>query len=863
MNFYTKYRHFFLKFANFASLFFKNRPFHIIDFDMKKIVRMMIFLAFGGSLAAQNPVDSISEPTVANNQLYLFNESMIDDESDQGQNISSVLANSSDVFSANVGYTFSAMRFRVRGLDSEYAQSSINGITFNDQERGRFSYSMLGGLNDVVRNREDVTASEYSSFSYGDIGGSSNILLRASSFNPGSRVSLAYTNRNYKIRGTYTYSTGLMANGWAFTGALGYRWADEGYGEGTFYNSLGYFASLEKVLNPFNSLVLTAFGAPTQRGTQSASTQEVYDLTGRHSYNSNWGWQDGKKRNSRVVTDFQPVVILSHFWTPDKTLKLTSGLAFRSASYSGTALNYNNAPNPNPAYYRNLPSYQTTPDQQDFYTALWTGGDDSNTQVDWNRLYMANALALRDGQSARYILEERHNDQNELMLNSTLNKRLTDEIKMTGGVEARLTKGMHYKTISDMLGAETFSDVDQYTENYSPINPDIQYNDLNATSTEKRKGDVFGYNYNMFVRSANAWLQNNHTYNRVDFYYGTRFSVLSYQREGLMRNGRAPLTSYGKGLNHEFFNTSVKGGLTWKLDGNNFFSANILAETQPTLPNQAYVSPRIKDDAVPNLGSGSVLHYDVNYKFNYRFLRGRITAYRSQLNNQVEIDNFYDDQQMTFVNYVMTGVNKVHEGVEVGLSAKLGGGLSLTALGSVSNYVYVNHPTATISMENGMKEDLTRTIYLKNYRVGGTPQTALSLQLDYAAPDYWYFDLGVNYYDRTYVELSPIRHTAEILQFTADSYEDYMTLAKAITAQEKYPSGFMVDASIGKSIRFKNGNLVNINLQLANVLNNTNMRTGGYQQGRFDYVGYNVNKFPNNYYYAQGFNCYFLVAYKY
>ena len=49
------------------------------------------------------------------------------------------------------------MRFRVRGLDSEYAQSSINGITFNDQERGRFSYSMLGGLNDVVRNREDIT----------------------------------------------------------------------------------------------------------------------------------------------------------------------------------------------------------------------------------------------------------------------------------------------------------------------------------------------------------------------------------------------------------------------------------------------------------------------------------------------------------------------------------------------------------------------------------------------------------------------------------------------------------------------------------------------------------------------------------
>jgi len=830
---------------------------------MKKIVRVLLYLAFGSTLAAQNPVDSIQTPAVVNNQLYLFNESMIDDESDQGQNISSALANSSDVFSSNVGYTFSAMRFRVRGLDSEYAQSSINGVTFNDQERGIFSYSMLGGLNDVVRNKEDITASEYSSFGYGDIGGSSNLLLRASSYNPGSRVSVAYTNRNYKLRGTYTYSTGLMANGWAFTGALGYRWADEGYGEGTFYNSLGYFASLEKVLNPSNSFVLTAFGAPTQRGTQSASTQEVYDLTGRHSYNSNWGWQDGKKRNSRIVTDFQPVVILSHFWTPDKTMKLISGLAFRSASYGSTALNYNNAPNPNPAYYRNMPSYQTTQDQKDFYTELWTGGDDSNTQINWDGLYMANALALRDGQSARYVVEERHNDQNELMLNSTLNKRVGDHLKMTGGVEARYTKGMHYKTISDMLGATNYSDVDVYTENYSPLNPNIQYNDLNATSTDKKKGDVFGYNYNMYVRSANAWFQNNHTYNSVDVYYGARYSFMSYQREGLMRNGRAPLTSYGMGLNHSFFNPSVKGGITWKLDGNNFFTANILAETQPTLPNQAYVSPRIKDDAVPNLGSGSILSYDVNYKFNYRFLRGRITAFRSKLNNQVEIDNFYDDEMMTFVNYVMTGVNKVHEGFEFGLSAKVGGGLTATALGSISDYVYTNHPTATISMENGMKADLTRTIYLKNYRVGGTPQTALSFQLDYAAPDYWFFDLGVSYYDRTYVELSPIRHTAEILQFTANSEADYRKLASVITTQEKYPSGYMVDASIGKSVRFKNGNMINFNLQMANVLNNTNMRSGGYQQGRFDYLTYNVNKFPNNYYYAQGFNCYLLIAYKY
>jgi hypothetical protein len=830
---------------------------------MKKPNWMLLFLMLAGPLATQAQKDSIPTVTTDNGKLYLFNESMIDDESDESQNVSSMLTNSSDVFTSNAGYAFSAMRFRVRGLDSEYAQSSINGITFNDQERGRFSYSMLGGLNDVVRNREDVTATDYNSFGYGDIGGASNILMMASKYNPGSRVSLAYTNRNYKIRGTYTYSTGLMSNGWAFTGAIGYRWADEGYGEGTFYNSLGYFAALEKVLNSKHSFSLTTFGAPTQRGNQSASTQELYDLVGTHTYNSNWGWQDGQKRNSRIVTSYEPVIILTHLWTPDKNTKLTTGLAARSSSYGSTAIAYNNAPNPNPAYYRNLPSYQTTDEMKELYTSLWTSGDESQTQIDWDRLYMANSLAAKEGQSARYILEERHNDQNEAMFNSTLNKRLNDNIKVTGGVEARYTKGMHYKTIADMLGASTYSDVDQYTENYSPLNPNIQYNDLNATTTEKKKGDIFGYNYNIKVSSANAWFQNSHNYNHLDFYYGAKLSVMSYFREGLMKNGRAPLNSYGKGQVHDFFNQSVKAGLTWKVNGNHFFSANVLAENTPTLSNNAYISPRIKDDAIPDLGNGTTLHMDVNYKFNSRVFRGRITAFNTFLNNQVEIDNFYNDELMTFVNYAMTGVNKVHQGFEVGLAAKLTSQLTATFLGSVADCYYNNHPTATMSTENGMQEDVVRTVYLKNYKVGGTPQTALSLEFDYAAPGYWFFNLGCSYYDRNYVELSPIRHTAEILDFTADSEEAYMALAKKITEQEKFDAGYMVDASIGKSIRLKNGNLVNFNLQFANLLNNTTLRTGGYQQGRFDYTNYNVDKFPSYYYYAQGFNCYFLVSYKF
>jgi len=830
---------------------------------MNRTKRFSAFLILGLSFLSYAHAQDDTIPTITGKSLLLFDESMVENEEGDNQNVSAVMTSAQDIFTSNAGYAFSSMRFKARGYNNSYTKTAINGVTFNDLERGMFSYSMLGGLNDVVRNSEDVFGTGVSDFSYGDVGGASNIMMRASQYSPGSRVSLAYTNRNYKMRGTYTYSTGLLPSGWAFTGALGYRWADEGYVEGTFYNSLGYMVALEKVLNSKHSLSLTSFGAPTQRGGQSSNVQEVYDLTGSTYYNAYWGYQNGKKRNSRIVTDFEPVVLLTHIYTPDKNTKLTTGLATRASGYGSTALAYDNAPNPSPTYYRNLPSYQTTTEMKSFYTGLWQSGDPSVTQINWDRLYMVNKLAKDAGQSARYILEERHNDQHEIMLNSTLNHRSSDHLKLTGGLDAHYTRGLHYKTVADMLGADAYSDVDQYTENYSPLNPTIQYNDLNSASTIKKLHDVFGYNYNIDVYNAGGWFQNAYSYAQWDYYYGAKISYNSFQRNGLMRNGRSPENSYGWGVRHTFVNQSVKGGLTWKPSGNHMIYVNALFETNPPLPDNAYISPRIKDDAVSGLSSEQVFHYDLNYNFNSRFLRGRISLYRTQFSDQIEIDNFYNDELRTFVNSVMTGVDKIHQGIEFGLTGKLTPELSATFLGTVSDYFYNNRPSATISVENGMQADITRTVYLKNFKVGGTPQTALNVELNYAAPDYWFFDLGMSYYDRNYVEITPIRRTAEILQYTSDSYDDYAALANKITGQEKYKGGCTVDASIGKSLRLKNGHNLNVNLQLCNLLNNTKLRSGGYEQGRFDYTNYDVNKFPPYYYYAQGFNCYLLMSYRF
>ena len=77
----------------------------------------------------------------------------------------------------------------------------------------------------------------------------------------------------------------------------------------------------------------------------------------------------------------------------------------------------------------------------------------------------------------------------------------------------------------------------------------------------------------------------------------------------------------------------------------------------------------------------------------------------------------------------------------------------------------------------------------------------------------------------------------------------------------------MVDASIGRTIRMKHGNL-SINLSITNLLNNTKLCTGGYEQSRSDYTAsgnvraYKFSLNPKKYY-AYGTNGMINLAYKF
>ena len=862
--------------------------------------------------------DVVSEGSQAAREenTLLFDESMLEDEgAASSQSVAYLAGSSDDAFLSASSYVFSPMRFSIRGYDQRNQATYINGIDFTDTERGRFNYSSLGGLNNATRNKDIVHGLEQNGFGYGSLTGATNINTLAADYAAGSQVGLAYTNRAYNLRAQATYATGLMNNGWAFTGSVVYRWAEKGRAEGTSYSSLAYFfAAQKKWAN--HSLALTVWNNHTERGQSSASTQEVYDYRGIY-YNSYWGYQDGKVRNSRIVQTMDPTVLLNYIWDIDNESNLKVGAAYHYNKYSNSALSFYNAPDPRPDYYRNLPSFQYTnlgvngpTDTEDpnygyvntqMYNYLdeqWRNNNTDFTQINWDALYRANYLnneATPDA-SAHYMVERRHNDLMEAAMNALYTNQLTDKLKLTAGVSAKYGLGMHYKTVEDLLGGNQWIDIDQFAERDFANNATIIQNDLDNPNRVVKEGDVFGYNYNMHVVKGSAFIDNFWNTRYFDIYYAAALNYTQFQREGLMRNGRAEVIgaqSKGFGRLSWTLDPSFKAGLTWKADAHNRVVANVLAESRAPLPSYSYVAPRVKDELIPGLQSEKVLSYDLNWMFNYSRVKGRVTLFQTHMIDGTESTGYYHDEFRTYVNHTLTGVDRVFRGVELGVDIDLVAGFSLELAANIGDYRYTDDCIGVMSAENGCNlftgelptnlsetTDVIEKVYTKDLMVANGPQIAASVTLDYFHSSMWFADITLSYYDKNYLDFSPARFTKmnvdggyylnEVGQYQYYAGYDEET-KKILGTQERLKGGFLLDASVGKVLYFNNRKQsLNINLSLNNLLNNTEMVTGGYQQSRLSRNTKSavkaiepVDKFPNRYYYAWGFNMFLNVAFKF
>lgn len=818
-------------------------------------------------------IDELKESLLDNIPIVSLDDNDMLDGS--AQNISSVLTAGRDPFFSAASFNFSPVRFRIRGYEADQFGTFMNGIPMENLDNGFTPWGLWGGLNDVMRNRDLSLGLRYNTFAFGDLGSNTNIDARASRQRAQTSFGYAYSNRNYNHRWNFSHSTGMSKNGWAFTVSGSRRWANEGYVPGTYYDGWSWFGAVDKRLGQKHLLSLVAFGAPTENGRQGGAFQEAMDLAGTHYYNPFWGYQNGKKRNASVGKTNQPYAILTHDFRISNKSNLVTAVAYSSGDRSVSALDWYNAPDPRPDYYRYLPSYYPNDSvQQQRIEELWKS-DENARQINWQRLYDVNRASFETirnangiagntvaGRRSRYILEERVTNTKRFNANIVLNTKVSESFDFTAGSSYQSQDNNYFKRVHDLLGGEFYVDLNQFAERDFPANTSANQNDLNRPNRILKEGDRFGYDYNIHISKAAVWSQGVFRFNKVDFFLAGEFSSTRFWREGNVRNGLFPNNSFGKSQVNNFNNYAVKGGVTYKINGRNYIYANGAILTKAPFFENAYISPRTRDVQQANLTDEKIKSVEGGYIHNSPSLRVRLSGYYTKFDDGLNVLSFYHDDFRNLVNYALSNIDKVHYGTEFGVEYKITPSLTANGAASIGRYYFDSRQHAVVTLDNNASVLGEETIFSQNFRVAGTPQEAYSLGLTYRSPNFWFVSLTGNYFDQMWLDFNPLRRTYEAVDGVPEKSDQW----NAIINQTQFDPQYTLDFFGGYSWKLPNKFRINrksvflvLNAGVNNLLNNKDIITGGFEQLRFDFEFRNVNKFPPRLYYAYGLN-YFLSA---
>ena len=838
-----------------------------------------------------------------------FTEFDLDDSGYQDS--PTILFGQNDVFNNIAGYNFSSVRFRVRGYSSESQDVYMAGVRMNDAITGYTPYSLWSGLNEAVRSKESVNGSEISDYGFGGYNGLTNIDPMASKVRTGWRGSVLTNSALYRLRLMMTYSSGELDNGWSYAFSASARLGGNDWIKGVYYRSFGYYGSVEKKFGEEHKLGLTFMAAPGQRGAQNGSTQEVYDLMGDNMYNSNWGYYNGKVRNARVKKTHEPIAILKYDFTPEsKKLKASATVLYRFGKNGYTALDWYDAPDPRPDYYRNLPSYffmdNTDYNRLNYSKYMWAKEQweqdiPSITHINWDRLYAVNAMnSTADGNRSKYVIEERRTDQQDLNFAANAKWSPVNCFILAGGLSYKWNRTEYYKILDDLLGGDYYVNIDQFAERDYASSVTMYQNDLdyylkNGKAQTLKQGDKYGYDYYANVRRAEAWVSGKFSKFGLDVALAGRIGYTKYWREGLLRKGLFPgldangqpmtyegkvittydpitgdaITSLGKSEVKDFLTGAAKLNVSYVIPGGHRVYANAAFIADAPNFNQAFISPRTRNSIVPNLKTNKTLTADLNYAYSNSGYDVRVTGYYTAIKDQSKVMSFYDDAQNSFTNFAMSGIDQRHIGLELGFKVPLPvPNLALQGVVSYGQFVYTSNPKMYQTYDNSaaiVEDTYGVTIpYWKSHPtadgktvkhyVSGTPQLATSLGLSWNK-NYWFVDADVDYFDFAYLDMNPLYRTD--MATSGPDKTVTPTEIEYMAAQEKFKGAVLVNASVGKSWYIKRNYQLGFSLQVKNILNTTNLRTGGYEQTRL--VDNTVSKeryyrFDSKYFYMSGIN---------
>ena len=653
------------------------------------------------------------------------------------------------VYATKTGGGVGDGRINIRGFDQRNIAVTINGIPVNDMESGWVYWSNWAGLGDAVSSIQVQRGLGASKLAINSVGGTMNIITKSTDAKAGASFQTQMTDYGqYKV--TAYASTGLMSNGLALTTVLS-RTAGNGYVNGTWIDGYSYFFTLAKRLGDHNRLVLTGIGAPQSHGQRSYGLSESDVETNGIKHSRDYGYyEDGTMFNERVNYYHKPQFSLNHYFNPSSRTSLNTS-AYVSIGHGGGSGRLGS-------------SYARTDDGLiDIESAIAYNTADTNID-----------------NSVKYSQRNSVNNHYWYGVVSTLNHKLTENLDLTLGVDARSYKGEHFREVRNLLGGNFYND---WNNGMVGVNANASnYGNVFAVTPE---GERVAYDNDGLVKYGGLFGQVEYSKDKLTAFLTGAVNSTSNQRIDRMIYDSNP----DRGEASEVVvigGYSFKGGANYNLNDNHNVYVN--AGKFSRAPFFSFVFVNNTNDVVQNLLNEKATSFEAGYGYTSRKLSAKVNAYSTNWTDKSLLSGNIPGPNGTITRALMTGANARHNGVELEFMTRPTSKLELGGIVSLGDWRWIGDVNATVYSEIDPTISSTVTAYVDGVHVGDAPQSQYGLQARYQLTKKLYVGGTLLYNDRFYAAFDPSRKTDE--EDKIDSYQ--------------IPSFYNIDARLGYDVKIGN-----------------------------------------------------------
>lgn len=693
-----------------------------------------------------------------------------------GRDIPMILNSIPGVYATQMGGGDGDARITIRGFDQRNVAVMIDGLPVNDMENGWVYWSNWFGLDAVTRTIQVQRGLGASKLALPSVGGTMNIITRGLEYGQETNINRELSSEG-KVRTSISFTSGNLKNDWGITLAGSFKrgngWVDNTCSEAWFY-----YAKIDKRFTR-HIISVSAIGAPQHHDQRSYMRPvATYDLgvarelgipvdyvndqdeypyrpviynMGTH-YNQHWGYLRRDRFNENATEEklaertniyHKPQFTIRDFWTLSDKLSVSNILYLSLGTGGGIR----------PASSMGENDLIDDP------------GSPHYGLIDWQSVYDANSKPIRTPFGLKYpILPEysdslyystnfmtnQHNDHIWYGLLSTANLNLRNNFEIAWGIDLRSYKGIHYTTITDLLGGDYAIDKEDIRSDYY----------ANPKSAMKFTGDTISYHEEGLVRWGGLFFQAEYKYDKLTTFINLTSALNGYKRINWFLDSE----SEWKWTPGFTFKTGANYNITPHM--NVFLNIGYLSKVRAF----RYFFEGFTTTFVTDTENEKVQAVEAGYNYHSpRFTANANFYYTKWINKPTyPIYSYYypdpgDPDYRIRVYANIPGMDALHKGAEFDFIFRIIRNLDLEGLVSLGDWKWDKYITGLQFLDSETNEKVDKVIDFdaRGIHVGDAAQFQLGGSIRYEPFKGFYLTGRITHFGKYYSQFSPENTTDE------------------------------------------------------------------------------------------------------